>query len=541
VEAIMVVQTQSRQRQLGVALPLVLMVSAVVLLLAVGMLRLSVGDLTFTTANRSRTRVFYAAEMGLARALDKLRTDYYGGVSNLQPNIIYWGMVKDDTGNTPQEKALPDETFNAVNASYEATLNTADGNFRVRYRLQEAPWLLTSPDATRVYTVEAVARDLTKGTWAGLRTTLTAQRTMLWYYGVFFADDIEFGNAATLSFVGPVHTNKNLMLSSASSTNLTFDSFLTSAGRIYRGDPFFASNMGTVRIKNAAGTYVDMTTANDGIKELSGFSTSDLANPAKGDGLPSPADTWKQDPAWKQGALDTWNGKVRDKAQGVQVEAPPPVQSIDRGGYYETKAGLKIITNAGGVTQITKQDGTVINPATLGDNNPISTSTFWNGREKKSVTVTNIDVQKLTAAGLYPSNGLVYASREDARADANPLDTTADTSRVPNGIRLTNAAVLPGPMTMVTNDPLYIKGDFNVHVDAAGKKPGQSGGDHGRCDDHPVGWLLRRRQRRGQQQGGLGEHGGEHGSDQWLPQQQQRRRLVGRHAQLPPAAGELVR
>jgi hypothetical protein len=256
---------------------------------------------------------------------------------------------------------------------------------------------------------------------------------------------------------------------------LTFDSSLTAAGRITRGDDFYAPNTGTVKIKNAAGAYVNMTTANDGIQELAGYSDGDLSNPAKGDGLPNPVDTWKEATDWKQGALDLWNGKVRDKAQGVQMEAPPPVQSIDRGGYYETKAGLKILTNAGGTTYITKQDGTVINATSLGANNPVSTSTFYNGRERKSVTVTNVDMGKLTAAGLYPTNGLVYASRADAVPDANPNDTTADNARRPNGIRLTNAAVLPGPMTMVTNDPLYIKGDFNIHRDAAGKVPGQAG------------------------------------------------------------------
>jgi hypothetical protein len=471
----MVFASRSRRHQQGVALPLVLMVSSVVLLLAVGMLKVTVGDLTFTAANRSRTRAFYAAEMGLARAYDKLRTDYYGGVSNLQPNIVYAGQAADSTGSTPAQKALPDETFDAQRNFYEAVVSTADGRYRIRYQLMDAPWLVVAPDATKAYQVEAVARDLDRGTWSGLRATLTAKRTMMWYYGVFFQDDIETGTAAPMSFFGPVHTNRNMYLSP--SQTLTFDSQITAAGHISRTDPTFDDGLGTVRIKDGSGNYVTMTTSNDSIVPLNGnnFNAYDIMDPSKGDGLGNPADTWKVDPQWKQSALDNWDGKVRDVSHGVTEEAPPPVQSIDRNGFYEQNAGLKIITRANGSTAIFRADGTQVDPASLGANNPISTSQFWNGRERMTVKVTNVDVGKLTAAGLYPANGLIYATREDAVADRNPNDTTLDNQRRPHGIRLQNAATLPGPMTIVSNVPTYTQGNFNVHRDANGRSPGQAG------------------------------------------------------------------
>jgi hypothetical protein len=458
-------------KQAGVALPLVLMVSALVLLLASIMLRYTASDLTFSTAERSKTRAFYAAEMGLARGFDKLRTDYMSGrLVILQPGISYQGANADETGNTPDQKKLPDETFNPTGNYYESTITTPDGRYLVRYNLLDAPWVNAQPNATRTYTVEAVARDLARGTWAGLRTSYTVQRTMLYFYGVFFRDDLEILPGATMTFAGPVHTNRNMYLGGP----LTFNSDLTSAGHMYRGRKDRADNSGTVQINRGDGTLVTMTTANDSTDELAGFNPYDLGDATKGDGNNNPVDTWRQDADWRQGAVDTWNGRVRDMAHGVTEQTPPPVQSIDRGGFYETNAGLKVITRANGTTQIYR-GATLVDPASVGANWPVSQSTFWNSREGKSVTVTNIDVQKLAASGLYPANGTVYATREDARADSNPADQTPDSSRVPNGIRLVNGSTLPDAMTLVTNNPLYVQGNFNRHVDAAGKTPTQAG------------------------------------------------------------------
>jgi hypothetical protein len=459
------------RRQSGVALPLVLLVSAVVLMLGTIMLRYTTTDLTFSTAQRSRTRAFYAAEMGLSRGFDKIKSDYLSGrLVILQPAIDYQGTTADDTGNTPAQKRLPDETFDTQGNFYQSTVTTPDGRFQVRYSLLDAPWLNAQPNATRSYTVESVARDLDRGTWAGLRTTYTAQRTMLFFYGVFFRDDLEVLPGANMSFAGPVHTNRNMYLGGS----LTFNADLTSAGHMYRGRKDRSDNGGTVQINRGDGTLVTMNTGNDSIDELGSFDPYHLGDATRGDGNNSPVDTWRKSAAWRQGAIDTWNGRVRDVAHGVTEQAPPPVQSIDRNGFYEQNAGLRIITRNDGTTRM-YQGATLIDPASLGANNPISTGTFYNSRERKNVTVTNVDMTRLGNSGLYPANGTIYATREDAREDANPADETPDASRVPNGIRLINGSQLPAATTVVTNNPLYVQGDFNRHVDANGRTPGQTG------------------------------------------------------------------
>lgn len=133
-------------------------------------------------------------------------------------------------------------------------------------------------------------------------------------------------------------------------------------------------------------------------------------------------------------------------------------------------------------------------------------SSFYDSRERKTVTVTNIDVDKLAKSGLTPvpegdnPSVPIYATRLDAVAGASDSST-----QVPNGIRLRNGNTLPQEsivsstatgtthactsnanlsckdttsFTVATNVPSYIQGSFNeMHADATGKKPGDVGYD----------------------------------------------------------------
>ena len=75
---------------------------------------------------------------------------------------------------------------------------------------------------------------------------------------------------------------------------------------------------------------------------------------------------------------------------------------------------------------------------------------MYDGREGEYITVTEVDVGLLNSSGNFPANGLLYAYRNDASVNS------------PNGIRLTNGAELAGPLTIVSEDPVYVHGDFNT-------------------------------------------------------------------------------
>ena len=106
------------------------------------------------------------------------------------------------------------------------------------------------------------------------------------------------------------------------------------------------------------------------------------------------------------------------------------------------KAGLKII---GGVA--TDAEGT---PVTL-DPGIITTATFYNFREGKWLTATQIDIGALKDANQNPANGIIYISATETTPGADDAV-----------IRLINGKRLPSTgLTIATDNPLYVLGDYN--------------------------------------------------------------------------------
>ncbi|MCY3018099.1 MAG: hypothetical protein NTW87_03585 [Planctomycetota bacterium] len=98
--------------------------------------------------------------------------------------------------------------------------------------------------------------------------------------------------------------------------------------------------------------------------------------------------------------------------------------------------------------------------------NPLSEKTMYDAREGKTVKVTEIDMALLNAAKdvdtgqkIYPTAGAgltLYGYRTDA------YDATGSNPAQPYGIRLTNGATLNNKLTVVSEDPVYVKGNFNT-------------------------------------------------------------------------------
>ena len=83
-------------------------------------------------------------------------------------------------------------------------------------------------------------------------------------------------------------------------------------------------------------------------------------------------------------------------------------------------------------------------PGTLREN------TFYNARELTFVKVTDIDLALLNSSDRLPGNGLLYAYR----TDSNPSH--------PSGVRLKNGEELSRSLTVVSENPVYVLGDFNT-------------------------------------------------------------------------------
>ena len=248
--------------------------------------------------------------------------------------------------------------------------------------------------------------------------------TPIFQYMLFYSDDLEILPGPNMTLGGRVHSNGSIYVG-AGKTLAVDTEYFRATGHIYRERKNDGStSKGTVNIKvTGEDSYVNMTPSMD-----------------------SDADDWISL------ALDNWSGTVQDGAHGVKHVSAPSIGTIkafdENGdkGYYHDNASLVIVDD-----EAFDGDG---DPVALPEG-VLTEITMWDGREQTVVTLTEIDVEALNDSGQFPPNGLLYAYRTDATVDQ------------PNGIRLTNGAEVHAPMTVVTEDPIYIQGDFNT-VDKKG-------------------------------------------------------------------------
>ncbi len=240
-------------------------------------------------------------------------------------------------------------------------------------------------------------------------------------YALYSDGDLsEFVRGVDQDIVGKVHANGDLYLR-PSGTTLSIDSpAITSTGNMIRNTDAWGRTMtsgNTVRIKDRDGNWVTM------------------ANGATGTAMDSRHVDWTNDNPSDgvDGAFDLWDGIVRDGQLGAVSIDPPPIETMESGGYYDSHAGLRIQS---GDTQYDASGSDI--SAWLGD--AVTETSFYNKALEQDVTVQELDVALLMASGNWPPNGLIY-------------------SEVP--IRLINASELQDDLTIVANHSVYTKGSFN--------------------------------------------------------------------------------
>jgi hypothetical protein len=243
--------------------------------------------------------------------------------------------------------------------------------------------------------------------------------TPIFQFMIFYNDDLEILPGPNMNLGGRVHCNADMYLGCGATLKVDTE-YLRCTGSIFRKRKDDGSeSTGNVNIKVTGDpSYEAMDNAHD--SEF-GF--------------------------WATYAMDTWKGTVQDGAHGVKEVAAPRIQTIKAfkpdgsRGYYHANADLVIVNG-----QAYDSSGGMISlPA-----GTVTEKSMYDAREKKTITVTEINVGLLNSSGHFPANGLVYAYRTDA------------TSSQPNGIRLKEGKELLRPMTLVSEDPVYVQGDFNT-------------------------------------------------------------------------------
>lgn len=275
-----------------------------------------------------------------------------------------------------------------------------------------------------------------------------------------------------MTFDGRIHSNKDIYLDSNST--LSIDSYLTSAGKIIKGsmpeDPSLEG--GTVTIKDAEGIYQEM------------YYDGGLG-------------VWfdHDHPDWVPEAGQRWDEYVQDQAYGApELELPlssvtPTMDIIKRGDTINPdissesealknarlywQADLRILNGVAYLksgemvrTQTTDAPDSVGVGLTYWDPDkgksvePVVTKSFYDYREGHSVAITQVNIKRLMRREELIETGAIGGD-ECLKNDGTILYVSESGSN--GGVRLVKGAELPsGGLTVATDNPLYIKGDYNT-------------------------------------------------------------------------------
>jgi Tfp pilus assembly protein PilX len=387
----------------GVATLVALLMIGMLLLIGLAALTSSDDEAQIAGNEWREMKSFYAAEAGLEEAVATLTTEY------------------DSTGRPPTQ--LPDETF---------TLNECEVEYTTEDQGAAETKVLTTGTMAGLYalvksfSVQSSATSATEQGQMILSQNFEVALVPIFQFAVFYENDLWATPAEDMTVTGRVHVNGNMYLQA--NTNLFFAGRVSAAGEIHHGLPGVSSASGGVWFKDANNTYQNMNKSGTWLDA----SNSD----------------------WYNKASARWGGMVQDEAFGQKDLNLPLTDAsgdahkiIERAASnsdsYENKAGLKILDGVA----YAYSSGSWQNITSLLPSGTLTTTSFYDAREKKTVTSTDVNISKLKTSSYFPSNGVIYSS--DHRSGYPVL-------------RLTNGASLGNPLSVFSENPLYVKGDYNT-------------------------------------------------------------------------------
>ena len=400
----------------GIATFIALMVMIMLTMIGIAAIKMSNDEIKIAGNELNEMQAFYAAEAGLERASAAIQNQY------------------EVTGNPPTTMPSGNETINDIIVAY----NSTDDGAAVQKTLSVGT--LAGLNATvKTYTITSIGISQVDNSQMMLTQNFECALVPLFQFAVFYVNDLEIAPGPDMTLLGRVHSNGNIWLQS--DNNLNMDSYLTCSGDLLHGRKGVGTvSTGNVFIKDTDGNYQNMKNS-DGT-----FLTSASTN-------------------WYDSATARWGGRVQDAAIGQGelnlplTAAGDPHKIIERGAgnpdSYENKAGLKIMDGQaysviGGVWA----DVTAMLPA-----GTITTGSFTDSREAQVVNSTDVDMALLSGTAYFPANGVIYAS--DQRAGSF------------NGLRLKNGSNLGSPLSIFSENPMYVQGDYNTVT----KQPASLAGD----------------------------------------------------------------
>jgi Tfp pilus assembly protein PilX len=287
----------------GAALVMTLLV--LVLLTAFGLTLVALGmtEVAISTNWRDYTKDLYAAEAGLESGVVSLRNLLNTTPSPTTAQLNGIG----GTANTPAFTSIAGVSFNTY------SITTAAPAYLTTFAA--GPYVGLYGTVTD-YTITAQVAGQ-GGTTSNLNRVLSYTSVPLFQFGVFYGAgvDLEWDPGANMTFNGRIHSNSNIYI--ASQATLQVNSYLTTAGGIYR----------TLKRDNAPNCnpcsgsqqpYPPTSyTADYNDPQIKGADGSYHALNFDSNYQPGWAGKWASPSAWASQAQSTFGGMVKDSAMGV--------------------------------------------------------------------------------------------------------------------------------------------------------------------------------------------------------------------------------
>jgi type II secretory pathway pseudopilin PulG len=447
--------------QAGLALVATLLVLAVMGVLVAAVARAVLTSTRTAGLEYHEARAFYAAEAGGEAALAQLKI------------ALQDGYLSDRELSDIRPPTLPGFSFDSFSVERKGAPtieNITDGPFAGLYAL------------TQNVDVYSVASDR-NGTVSGVILRAKAQAIPIFQFGVFFEEDLEATNGPPMEFVGRVHSNGNIYLSSR---NAWYRDMITTPNKVFHDRKDFHLVYDGVYINDASGAEVrldfdsrtrpdpDAFKAESCAKfdcrlQTDAFGVDSLKLPLP-DGVPpyelirpreaSDGDSEREVKfAWNADmyvTVDLATIRTRGDVCGGVDPTPWPRITVERSNGGEAPAAADLCRIF-----------------------PWSWSSFYDARETELKDVLNIDVDELRIW----SGGVAGRAAEVIYVEfVVPTDlggyTTATLDQILDGtldpaLRVVNARELPNRMTVASEWPLYVLGDYN----SFNKKPAALVGD----------------------------------------------------------------
>ena len=447
-----------------------MVVTVVVILVAAStasvMMTSSLTSNRLAKVNHEKSSARYRAEGGLA-----------AGQRALLSAVANWQPIPDNGTATidgdPTDYSITTENF-------QQTVTDASGiqSLRDRYRI-DATGVLRDSQTTAHQIVDVVT-------------------VPIFQFAVFYASDLEINPGPSMTLGGRIHTNGDLFMNCGNT--LTVDTnYVRAVGDLYRhrkDDP--SKSSGTVDVRqwvenpfdpSEPSVFAPLNSASQmsdlGIATVSGYD-SNFTNgyDADGNGDYLGPNDWLP---WTLGALEYWDqpdgymggsgSTIQTGDHGIAAAEVPSINSIGMfdpveggdysfnaaqgifvpvapgtgthaKGFFHGQAGLSILTLPDGTWQAFDGSGSDV---TFEVSGAVEVTTIYDARQGGDVQVTQVDMAALNASGVFPDNGLLYASSYET-----------GTGTEMKGVQLVNGSELNAALSVVTDGAAYVQGDYNV-------------------------------------------------------------------------------